>query len=149
MMLSAKPVPLDIELEYHEKLVNTIGKGIHKTKKKLHETELILNIRPPDHEISNLIEWTEKKNQIFNNKDPLIFPTLYGIKKEHDEKKLINSLTTGKQKLESDEKWNRRMNKILVRQAELLSKKVLSDNARFGKKKQGSGIKTIKNYYGI
>jgi len=146
MSSSVKPVPLDLELEFHERLIHTIGKGISRTKKKLADSELILNVRPPDNEVTNLIEWTEKKNKLFEQKDMLVFPTLLKIKKENDEKNLLNSLTSGRQQTESNIK--RRMNIELEKQAELLRKSILNAHANFGTVVEGTEIKKIENYRG-
>lgn len=147
-MSSVKPVPLDLELEFHERLIHTIGKGISRTKKKLADSELMLNVRPPDNEVANLIEWTAKKNKLFEQKDVLVFPTLMKIKKENDEKNLLNSLTIGRQQTESNVKWNKRMNKELQKQAELLRKSILNAHANFGTVVEGTEIKKIENYRG-
>lgn len=147
-MSSVKPVPLDLELEFHERLIHTIGKGISRTKKKLADSELMLNVRPPDNEVANLIEWTAKKNKLFEQKDMLVFPTLLKIKKENDEKNLLNSLTIGRQQTESNVKWNKRMNKELQKQAELLRKSILNAHANFGTVVEGTEIKKIENYRG-
>ena len=147
-MSSVKPVPLDLELEFHERLIHTIGKGISRTKKKLADSELMLNVRPPDNEVANLIEWTAKKNKLFEQKDVLVFPTLLKIKKENDEKNLLNSLTIGRQQTESNVKWNKRMNKELQKQAELLRKSILNAHANFGTVVEGTEIKKIENYRG-
>lgn len=147
-MSSVKPVPLDLELEFHERLIHTIGKGISRTKKKLADSELMLNVRPPDNEVANLIEWTAKKNKLFEQKDMLVFPTLLKIKKENDEKNLLNSLTIGRQQTESNVKWNKRINKELQKQAELLRKSILNAHANFGTVVEGTEIKKIENYRG-
>ena len=147
-MSSVKPVPLDLELEVHERLIHTIGKGISRTKKKLADSELMLNVRPPDNEVANLIEWTAKKNKLFEQKDVLMFPTLLKIKRENDEKNLLNSLTIGRNQTESNVKWNKRMNKELQKQAELLRKSILNAHANFGTVVEGTEIKKIENYRG-
>lgn len=147
-MNTVKPVSLEMELDYHERLLQTVGKSIQQTKKRLHDAELILNLRPPDHEPAEIQEWNSKVAQLIDRRPPLDFPTLYKVRKEYESKALIKSIRTGRQKIESDEKFNQRMNRILAKEAEMIKKKVLSESAAFGKKVVGESIKTIDNYKG-
>lgn len=147
-MNTVKPVSLEMELDYHERLLQTVGKSIQQTKKRLHDAELILNLRPPDHEPAEIQEWSVKVSQLIDKRPPLEFPTLYKVRKEYENKALIKSIRTGRQKIESDEKFNQRMNRILAKEAEMIKKKVLSESASFGKKVVGESIKTIDGYKG-
>jgi hypothetical protein len=147
-MNTVKPVSLEMELDFHERLLHTVGKNIAQTKKRLHDAELILNLRPPDHEIAETQEWNVKVSQLIDRRDPLQFPTLYKVRKEYESKALIKSIRSGRQRIESDEKFNQRMNRILAREAELIKKKVLSNSASFGKKLTGEPIRTIDDYKG-
>jgi hypothetical protein len=147
-MHTVKPVSLEMELDFHERLLHTVGKSIASTKKRLHDAELVLNLRPPDHEAAEIEEWNAKVAQLIDRRGPLEFPTLYKVRKEYESKALIKSIRTGRQKIESDEKFNQRMNRKLAREAEMIKKKILSNTASFGKKVTGDPIRTIEGYKG-
>lgn len=147
-MDTVKPVSLEMELDFHERLLHTVGKNIAQTKKRLHDAELVLNLRPPDHEPAEIIEWNKKVSQLIDRRNPLEFPTLYKVRKEYEKKAMIKSIRSGRQRIESDEKFNLRMSKTLAKEAELIKKKVLSDSASFGRKSTGEAIRTIDGYKG-
>lgn len=147
-MNTVKPVSLEMELDFHERLLHTVGKSIASTKKRLHDAELILNLRPPDHEEAEIQEWNVKVSQLIDKRGPLEFPTLYKVRKEYESKALIKSIRNGRQRIESDEKFNQRMSRRLAKEAEMIKKKVLSESASFGKKITGGTIRTIEDYQG-
>lgn len=147
-MNTVKPVSLEMELDFHERLLHTVGKSIASTKKRLHDAELVLNLRPSDNDTSEMEEWNTKVAQLIDRRGPLQFPTLYQVRKEYESKALIKSIRTGRQKIESDEKFNQRMSRELAREAEMIKKKILSNSAAFGKKTTGDPIRTIDGYKG-
>jgi len=147
-MHTVKPVSLEMELDFHERLLNSVGKSIASTKKRLHDAELILNLRPPDHEEAEIQEWNVKVSQLIDRRGPLQFPTLSNIQREYEKKAFIKSIRSGRQKIESDEKFNQRMSRRLAKEAEMIKKKVLGDSASFGKKVTGSALRTIDGYDG-
>jgi hypothetical protein len=142
-----KPVPLEMELDFHERLLNTVGKSISMTKKRLHDAELALNLRPPDDETEEIKLWKAKVAGLIEKRAPLEFPTLYKVKKEYDSNALVKSIMTGRQRIESHEIYNQRMNRMLTKEAALIRKKVLSKSSTFGKKSDSS-MRTIQGYKG-
>ncbi|KAJ1422471.1 hypothetical protein B484DRAFT_420922 [Ochromonadaceae sp. CCMP2298] len=147
METHVKTVPLGMELDFHERLLNTVGKSISMTKKRLHDAELVLNLRPPDDETEEIKLWNAKVAALIERREPLEFPTLYKVKKEYDSNALVKSIMTGRQRIESREIYNQRMNRMLTKEAALIRKKVLSSNSTFGKR-TGNALRTIHGYKG-
>lgn len=144
-----QPFSLDVNLEYHEKLLNAVGSGIQATKKKIQESELLLNLEPPEYEPELVKEWKDSVDTMFKNKQKLTFPTLGQMKNEHEIKRLIRLETRNKQRAISREEWGRRANRIMQNQAKHAREKVQAVNkGPFGSSIKGEVIRVINDYQG-
>jgi hypothetical protein len=78
-----KPVPVELYLDYHGRLVKEVGKSIKNTEKKLHDAELCLNLEPRGLLKEEHAEWKQKMNAlVYNNKEQQ-FPDLMNVRKEY------------------------------------------------------------------
>jgi hypothetical protein len=79
-----KPVPVDLYLDYHGRLVKEVGKSIKNTEKRLHDAELCLNLEPrgrqqkEEHE-----EWKQKMKTLVYDRVEMKFPDLMNVRKEY------------------------------------------------------------------
>jgi len=139
-----KTVYMDLHLEYEERLLQAIGTSIEKTKNRLHEAELTMNLKPPDDEPEALQEWKSRCEELINRRETTEFPTLFSMKKEFDKKALIKSIKENRNRLIMKQK----MDEILTKQTEMIRKKVLSKGGRFGSLESGQELRTIEKYAG-
>eukprot|EP01031_Cornospumella_fuschlensis_P025992 gene25992-31386_t len=144
-----KPVFMDVHLEFHETLINKVGKTLAKTKKQLHETELILNLEPSLDDKIEHRAWQKKLNKRLSQRINMEFPTLLQLKKEHAMKKFSKSQETkSKEKVITKEEYMEKANRILAKQTHDLQQKVLNGKFQFGGSVKGEVLRTIPNYNG-
>eukprot|EP01039_Chlorochromonas_danica_P009153 gene9153-10104_t len=142
-----RPIFMDIHLDYHDQLINKVGKALSKTKKQLHDTELIINLEPAlnDPEHPKWVQEVDKKLTEHLNPD---FPTLSQLRKEYAMKKLGKGDSKARDQSISRGEWMRRANNILSKQTLNLQKKILSGRMKFGGSVKGEVLKVIPNYAG-
>lgn len=143
-----KPVPLDISLEFHERLIGKVGKTLEDTKKRLCDTELVLNLEPNPDEKAQVKLWHQAVNEVLEQRPDMNFPTMRQIKREHDMKELANRENKSKKHNASKTDWNKKMNQAIEKQTENLQKMVLDKEGKFGGSVKGETLKTIQNYNG-
>jgi hypothetical protein len=143
-----KPVPVDVELEYHERLIHKVDHSLRGTKSRLQRAELLLNLEPPLDEPSNHEEWVENVHDILSSNHRLEFPKFSRMQKQHEIKHLLQRQTKSRERLRSREDWTRRAARILAKETQNLQKKVLAGKSSFGGSITGEELKTIENYHG-
>lgn len=143
-----KPVFMDVHLDFHEQLVNKVGRTLARTKKQLHDTELLINLEPNMNDTWEHKKWVEDVNKRLDQHLNPQFPTLLQLKKEAAVKKAAKMETKSRERVASREEWSRRANHILEKQAAALQKKVLGGKLMFGGKVKGEELRTIDNYDG-
>ena len=141
---SIKTIYMDVHLDFEERLLKKVGESINKTKQRIHETELTLNLKPPDDEVEEVQLWKARCEELLNRREVTEFPTFQRVKKEWDKKALINSIKESRNRVQ----FKMKMNEMLTKQAEQIRKKVLSKGGRFGSSEMGLPLKTIGNYSG-
>lgn len=145
--VQVKPVPLGVSLDYHEKLLHTVGKKIKSTRTKLHETELLLNLQPPDDEPENYKKWQDKVHTALSTHEEFQFPSLNKMQQEFVHHKLMRQQSRIR-KYGTDDEMNQRANAILAKQTENMKKKVLEGRGKFGSSIKGEVLRVVPNYRG-
>ncbi|RYH07824.1 hypothetical protein EON65_41380, partial [archaeon] len=144
-----KPVFMDVHLEFHETLINKVGKTLAKTKRQLHDTELILNLEPSLDDKIEHRAWQKRLNKRLSQRINMEFPTLLQLKKDHALKKFSKSHETKtKEKVITKEEYMEKANRILAKQTHDLQQKVLYGKFQFGGSVKGEVLRTIPNYSG-
>ena len=78
-----KPVSVELNLDYHGRLVMTVGDKIKDTIKRLHAAELLLNLEPGRSKgIEERQEWKHKMDDLMKRED-MAFPALSEVRKEY------------------------------------------------------------------
>jgi len=142
-----KPVPLGVSLDYHEKLINQVGRTIKSTRKKLHESELLLNLEPPEDEPENRDKWRAKVQSVLNTHEKYQFPSLRKMQQDFEYQKLVRQQSRIR-KYGTDDEMNQRANAILAKQTENMKKQVLEGRGKFGSSIKGEVLRVIPNYRG-
>jgi hypothetical protein len=145
---------LDVQLDYHEKLLHQAEQGLKETKKKLNDTDLMISLEPPKKEYSEWKRWERTVERIMNRNVNLQMPNLPKMKKEYEMKKLLQldaTLTKETASREAQEKYN---DLIRERKTQFQLKPPLSPDSSltkkstFGRSEYGETLKTIPNYQG-
>jgi hypothetical protein len=142
-----KPVVVDVGIEFHEKLISTVGANLKSTKERLHESELTLNLEPPGDELSQHEAWEAVVNDLLSH-HRMDFPKQSQIQKQHDFNQLVQRQNRVKERAQSREDWNKRAAMILAKETQNLQKKILAGKCKFGGSVKGVELKTIQNYNG-
>lgn len=147
-----KPVSMDVVLDYHEKLLQTCQVGLRDTKRKLHETELMISLEPPkkgnDEDNYEWVQWDKSVNEIMKRKVNRSFPSLAQMKKDNEMKKMAQKDLKRKKTAASREAWARQAQVIMQKQTKSMQEKVLQGKGKFGDSIEGEVIGSIENYYG-
>lgn len=136
---------MDIHLDIHERMIDNMGASLAKTKKRLYDAELTMNLRPSDNDPVEVEQWEVKVESLISTRDRLLFPKLYLVKREHEEMAAVAS----KKKSVSINEWNEKANETLINQIDHLQQRVLNRGEQHTSKQPGSVIRTINNYRGV
>jgi hypothetical protein len=143
-MNALESVNMDIHLDIHERMIDNMGASLSKTKKRLYDAELTMNLRPSDNDPLEVEEWDAKVDSLISTRDQLLFPKLYLVKREHEEMAAVAS----KKKSMSINEWNVKANETLINQIDHLQQRILNRGEQHTSKQTGTVIRTINNYRG-
>jgi hypothetical protein len=143
-----KPVPVDVGLEFHEKLITKVDKSLRATKFRLHQTELLLNLEPPPDEANHHVDWIATIDDMLSSNHRLNFPSFSSLQKQHEFNQLVKKQSKTHERAQSRQEWNRRAALILAKETQNIQKKVLAGKCTFGSSAKGVSIKTISDYSG-
>ena len=163
-------VPLETDLVLFDKRLNKTGSFIASVKKRVNDTEILLNLEPKDK--SDKIElknWEDKFSIILSDKEYSKFPSMSDILHEYSEKAAKNAADklAAKEKAKRDEEEAIRRAKFrklgdpvhlnlnqlppesLNKVKELRKTKYFGETRTFGPSEIGAEVGTIKNYKGL
>jgi hypothetical protein len=143
-----KPVPVDVGLEFHEKLITKVDKSLKATKFRLHQTELLLNLEPPPDEANHHVDWIATIDDMLSSNHRLHFPNFSSLQKQHEFNQLVKKQSKTHERAQSRQEWNRRAALILAKETQNIQKKVLAGKCTFGSSAKGVPLKTISDYSG-
>lgn len=135
-----KPVPLQHQLDLYDRMASRMKKSLDRTKKRLHNAELTLNLQPPADEPAEIKKWNDKIEELVYRRINLPFPTYYEVKKEADVKKFREAQQNPKKKKSST--ISVQVNKFTPEEI------VHSKKNAFGGPKAGEVLGKIENYKG-
>jgi len=151
--MSQQPVPINHHLELHQQMLNSVEKSLQHTKKRLHDAELTLNLKPSTFKQAELSIWNEKIHQLITKRDVLPFPTLYEVRKQAEIREMSEK--------ESDDENKKVENKVLkpktVEHIKFPKKSVQAKESNEAKRQYpldggptiGNAIRSIDQYNGM
>ena len=71
-----------ISMEIHEQMIKACGASIARVKKRLKETNLIYQLKPPEDEKFEVNQWEMKIKDMMNHKEKMQFPSVMDIKRD-------------------------------------------------------------------
>lgn len=163
-------VPLETDLVLFDKRLKKTGSYIASVKKRVNDTEILLNLEPNDK--SDKIElknWEDKFSIVLSDKEYSKFPSMNDILLEYSEKAAKNAADklAAKEKAKRDEEEAIRRAKFrklgdpvhinlnqlnpesLNKVKELRKTKYFGETRTFGPSEIGAEVGTIKNYKGL
>lgn len=146
-----EPVSLADDLVLHERMIGEVGKSISKLKRRLHNAEITLNVRPPDSETAEIAAWNKRIESLISQRDVMSFPELRIVKRELNEQR--NTAEDNHEKLIAKRENQRSKNKLLLQESlkkldEFRANRHYGPSSSFGGKDDGEELKTIRNYSG-
>jgi hypothetical protein len=149
-MAFAKPDLLNLELE--AEMLRRVGSSIARVKKRVLDTTVALEMKPPETETLEIAKWEEKVSGLINFSDSMSFPKLLDFKRQvakmHLDKQEAHAAQRNeydKQQAEREQKGREAKNKL----NRLREGKVFGETMYFGGAVTGQPIKTIENYEGL
>lgn len=140
----------------HQRMLSDVKQSISQVKKKVHETELTLNMRPPEIDEHEMELWNTKVDALVNHKMSIPFPKFRDIKKEirQENEELLRKIRKEKEDhrlllLPGRMRYNASLNSVRTSKQEF--KEEVADkmkNINFGEPIKGDIIKVIENYNG-
>ncbi len=150
MSLSKEKDP--ISLEIHQEMLKSTGSSIARLKKRLKDTNMAFQLKPPEDEKMEVWKWEKKIHEMVGNKETYDFPSVMEIKRARAKREQDQAESNAeKDRIESDRKA---MHASLAKEA---NRKLglLREHKKFGKANtfggpvEGESIKTIENYKGM
>lgn len=83
-----QPVFVRDHLDLHEQMLSTTKQSLEKTKKRLHDAELTLNLTPNEKDVTEQTVWNDKIKKLIDARDNLPFPSLYNVRKQAEVKEM-------------------------------------------------------------
>jgi hypothetical protein len=99
-MAFAKPDLLNLELE--AEMLRRVGSSIARVKKRLIDTGVALEMKPPETEALEIAKWEEKVSGLINFSDSMSFPKLLDFKRQVAKKQLDKQEAQAAQRNEYD-----------------------------------------------
>ena len=146
-----EPVLLEDQLILEEKMFHDMGKSLSKLKRRIHLTEMTLNVRPPDNEIVEVEAWNDKLNELISRRDVMAFPNIKTIKRAINEERNTKALAS--EKMNEERENSKQRHKILLQESlkklqNFRANRTYGPTNFFGGKDEGEELGTIKNYAG-
>ncbi len=128
-----------------------MGKSLSKVKRRIHLTEMTLNVRPPDSETAETEAWNEKLNKLISRRDVMHFPDIKSIKREMNEER--NKKLSADDKVNEEREIAKHRHKTLLQESlkkleGFRAQRTYGPSNFFGGKDEGEELGTIKNYAG-
>ena len=140
-----------ISLEMYEAMLTSTGAAISRLKKRLKDTNMAFQLKPPEDEKFETLQWEQKINNIVNFKEKYDFPSVMEIKRARAKRQQgIAEKNAEKDRIEEDRKA---MHAALAKEANqklavLRLGKNFGKANTFGGPGEGEPIKTIERYDG-
>jgi hypothetical protein len=141
-----------ISLEIHAAMINSTGSSIARLKKRLKETNMTYQLKPPEDEKMEVWKWEQKIHEMVDYKEQYDFPTVMEIKRARAKRQQgLAESNAEKDRVDADRKA---LHAALAKEANR-KLNILRENKRFGKANTFGGpvefepIKTISNYKGM
>jgi len=149
----AQPKEKDpISLEIHTEMLRSTGASISRLKKRLKETNMAFQLKPPEDEKMEVKLWEQKIDKMIAYKEKHDFPTVMEIKRTRAKREQgLAESNAEKDRIDADRKA---MHATLAKEANR-KLNLLRQNKRFGKANtfggpiEGEAVKYIDNYKGM
>jgi hypothetical protein len=140
----------------HGRMISDVKQSLSLVKKKVSQTELTLNMRPPDFDTQEMEIWNKKVDALVNHKQTIPFPKFREIRKEirQENEELLRKIAKEKEDqrlLLLPGRMRYQASLDSVRTSKLEFKTEVADkmkNINFGEPIKGDVIKIIENYKG-
>ena len=141
-----------ISLEIYEGMLNSTGAAITRLKKRLKETNMAFQLKPPEDEKFEVMVWEQKIHEMVDFKEKFDFPTVMDVKRTRAKRQQgMAEKNAEKDRLDEDRKA---MHASLAKEANR-KLSILREHKHFGKGNtfggpgDGQVIKTIEGYSGM
>jgi hypothetical protein len=142
-------VYFDADLSLNDKQVSCARNSIAKMKKRIHDTQFILILEPPENEPAEMEEWQIKVHELINRKEKLEFPTMKMILAEQKEKEVLPTTEDNEDALLNEMKLSGSQEQLWERmKRKELKKRLGTDCKGFGADPKGEVLRIIDNYTG-
>lgn len=133
-----------LSLELEAEMLRQVGQSIQRVKKRLVDTDLTFQLRPPETEELELSKWEDKVRKLIDHRDVMAFPKLLDFKRQfkhkHSDDQEVRQVLGRKSRDVLDSKQRH----YQVRDKE--TTKVYKSS--FGGAVVGESLRTIENYSG-
>jgi len=151
-MAAAKPDLLGLELE--AEMLKRVGSSIKRVKKRLMDTDVTFQLKPPEGEKIEIANWEAKVSRLIHFTDTMSFPKLLDFKRQFAKKELELLREEGERRDKLERLQHERMRKGMIAESRL---KTLQEgkiyNVRastyFGGEIPGEQLRVIENYSGL
>jgi len=141
-----------ISLEIYETMLNSTGSAISRLKKRLKDTNMAFQLKPPEDEKFEVLLWEQKINEMVDYKEKFDFPTVMDVKRTRAKRQQgMAEKNAEKDRLEEDRKA---MHAALAKEANR-KLNILREHKHFGKANtfggpgEGQAMRTIEGYKGM
>lgn len=152
-MAVAKPDLLLLELE--AEMLKRVGSSLRRVKKRLVDTDLTFQLKPPETEALELANWEARVSSLVNYTDTMSFPRLLDFKRQfaarqHGIAKEAEAIRDSREKQRLARVRNGQEAEERLKSARMGKNfDVTKASVYFGGAIAGEGIKTIENYSGL
>eukprot|EP00596_Hydrurales_sp_CCMP1899_P000779 CAMPEP_0119049470 /NCGR_PEP_ID=MMETSP1177-20130426/64847_1 /TAXON_ID=2985 /ORGANISM="Ochromonas sp, Strain CCMP1899" /LENGTH=551 /DNA_ID=CAMNT_0007026753 /DNA_START=118 /DNA_END=1774 /DNA_ORIENTATION=+ len=142
-------VYFDADLLLNEKQVSCARNSIAAMKKRIHDTQFVLILEPPENEPAEMDEWQMKVHELINRREKLAFPTMKSILAEQKQKEVLSKTEDNDEALFNESKLNGSQEQLWERmKRKELKKRLGTDCKGFGADPKGEILRTVENYSG-
>ena len=128
-----------LSLELEAEMLRQVGQSIHRVKKRLVDTDLTFQLRPPETEGLEVSKWEDKVRKLVDHRDVMAFPKLLDFKRQfrqkHSDYQEVRQVFGSRDVLDS-------------KRHQVRHKETKVCESSFGGPVVGESIKTIENYSG-
>jgi len=141
-----------ISLEIYEAMLNSTGSAISRLKKRLKDTNMAFQLKPPEDEKFEVLLWEQKIHAMVHHKEKFDFPTVMDVKRARAKREQgMAEKNAEKDRLDED---RRAMHAALAKEANR-KLNILREHKNFGKANtfggpgEGQAMRTIEGYTGM